>query len=99
MSQNQRAVARLVRSRGGRPCLLVGGALDEADLAQLHSSANADGECPGNDFGVELAFVTGGSAIEFDAVIGDQAGENVEAAGRAFRIRLAGNVVRRYSFM
>ena len=56
--------------------------------------SHRDGKRAGNNFGVEFALVSWRHAVELGAVIGDQAGENVEASGRALRIRLPGNIFR-----
>ena len=44
------------------------------------------------DFEVEAAAIAGDGLVEAGAVIGDDARENVEPAGRAFRVRDAGHV-------
>ncbi len=75
----------------------VGGgriAIDEAELVETHAGANGDGEGAGHDLGVEAAAVAGGDVFEFDAVVGDEADENVEATGGGFRIGFGGDLGR-----
>ena len=53
-----------------------------------------DAEGARHNLGIEPAFVAGGDDLELPAFIRDQAGKDVEAAGGAFRVRLAGDIRR-----
>ncbi len=58
----------------------------EADLRQARAAAHDDGKGARADFEIERADIAGGDLVEFLGAIGDDAGEDVEAAGGAFRI-------------
>ena len=74
-------------------------ALHKSQLAEPHARANGHGKGARNDFGVQLAFVSLGHAVELGAVVGDEAGENVEAAGGALGVGASRNVVRQTQFL
>ncbi len=69
-----------------------GVAAAEADLVEAHAGADEDRERAGRDLGVERAGVAGLDAVEFGAAVGDQAGEEVEAAGGALGVGDGGDV-------
>src|SRR5690349_4579468 len=56
-------------------------AAQEAYLVQLHARTENDGKGAGNDLRVKFALVAGGCPLEFNTVVGDKAGEDIEPAG------------------
>ena len=66
----------------------------EADLRQPRAFAHQHRKGLRADLGVERAVVAGVDAVEAARAVGDDAGEHVDAAGRAFRIGGGGDVVR-----
>ena len=61
----------------------------EAQLRQAVALADDDRERAGDDLEPELSVVAGGYPVERVAVVGEDAGEDVEASGGALRVRLA----------
>ena len=61
-------------------------AVAEADLRQARAGAHDDREGARADFEIERAVVAGRDLVELLAVVGHDAGEDVEPAGRALRI-------------
>src|SRR5271165_191657 len=55
----------------------------DAQLHEPRAGAHQDAEGARRDFGEERALVALADTVEFGAVIGDDAGEDVESAGRA----------------
>ena len=58
----------------------------DAQLHQARAGAHQDAERARRNLGVERALVALADAVELGAVIGDDAGEDIEPAGRAFRV-------------
>ena len=58
----------------------------ETDLRQARAAAHDDREGARADFEIERAGIACRDLVEFLGVIGDDAGEDIEAAGRALRI-------------
>ena len=63
-----------------------GRAAPHAQLHEPRSGAHQDAERERADLGVKRALITLADAVELDALVGDDAGEHVEPADRAFRI-------------
>ena len=66
----------------------------EADLRQARAGAREDGKGARRDLGIERALIAFRHGVEGLGVIGDDAGEDVEAAGRALRVGGGGDVGR-----
>ena len=64
----------------------------KADLRQPRALAHQHRKRLRADLGVERAVIAGVDAIEAARAVGDDAGEHVDAAGRAFRIGGGGDV-------
>ena len=77
---------------------LGGHAAREAQLVQAVALTDGYAEGAGDNFGEELSSITGRDSVEFAAVIGEQAGEDVETPGCTFRICLARDVGRQAEF-
>ncbi len=77
---------------------LVGGELRmtvaEADLRQPRAFAHQHREGARRNLGIERAVIAGLDAVEAARLVGDDAGEDVEPAGRALRIGGGGDVLR-----
>src|SRR6185312_3008829 len=77
---------------------LVGGELRmtvaEADLRQPRAFAHQHREGARRNLGIERAAIAGLDAVEAARLVGDDAGEDVEPAGRALRIGGGGDVLR-----
>ncbi len=69
-------------------------ALAEADLRQARAAAHDDREGARRDFQIERAGIAGRDLVEFLRPVGDDAGEDVEPAGGAFRIGRCGELRR-----
>ena len=69
-------------------------AATKADLRQPRALPHQHRKSARRDFGIERAFVARRDLIEAVRAIGDNAGEHVEPAGRAFRIGGGGNIGR-----
>ena len=63
----------------------------EADLRQPRAGAHDDRKGARADFEIERAVVAGRDLVELVAVVGHDAGEDVEPAGRALRVGRGGN--------
>ena len=72
----------------------LGAADGEAELVEAQVLAHPDGEGQRHDLEVEVAGVTRGHLVEAVAAVGDDPGEDVEAAGRALGVGLAGHARR-----
>jgi hypothetical protein len=82
----------LVLVQTGRAAIGQGGiAADETQLIEACTHAGHDGEGARDDFDIQGARVSGPHLLELDAVIGNKASENVEAAGGAFGICAGGD--------
>jgi len=66
----------------------------KTDLRQARARAREDGKGARRDFRKQGAVITGLDRVEGAGAVGDDAGENVDASGRAFRIGGGGDVVR-----
>ena len=66
----------------------------EADLGQARAGADDDREGARADLEIERAVIAGRDGVEAAGVVGDDAGEDVEPAGRGFRIGGGGDIVR-----
>ena len=64
----------------------------KADLRQPRAFAHQHREGARADLGIERAVIAGRDAVEAADLVGDDAGEDVEPAGRAFRIGGGGNL-------
>ena len=71
-----------------------GRAAAEADLVEPHARADQDREGARRDLGVERAGVARLDAVELGAAVGDEAGEEVEPAGRALGVGDGGDAAR-----
>ncbi len=58
----------------------------EADLIEFRSLSHADAKAARRDLGVKRPLIGARDAVEDVRAVGDEAGENIEASGRAFRI-------------
>ena len=65
----------------------------EADLRQPRAFAHQHREGARRNLGIKRAVIAGLDAVEAARLVGDDAGEHVEPAGRAFRIGGGGNLV------
>ena len=65
----------------------------EADLRQARALAHQHRKGARADLGIERAVIAGLDVVEAAGLVGDHAGEDVEPAGRAFRIGGGGDVV------
>ena len=72
---------------------VLGGADAEADLRQARALPHHDREGLRADLGIERAMIAGGDLVEGGDAVGDHAREDVEPAGRAFRVGGGGQVV------
>jgi hypothetical protein len=71
----------------------------EADLIELRALAHPHAETARRDFGVERPFIASFDTVEHIALVGDEAGENIEPAGRAFRVGDRRNTVRQIQML
>ena len=71
-------------------------ATHETNLIQARALLQKNAEGAWHDFQIELAAIALAHTLEFVAVIGDQARKDIETAGGAFRIGLAGNTRRQF---
>ena len=65
----------------------------QAQLVEREAAAHLDREGARHHLQVELAAVAGADLVEAVVAIGEHPGEDVEAAGRALRVRLGAHVV------
>ena len=65
----------------------VGVALHEAQLVEGQTRARHHRERPRHDLEVQRALVPDSDVVELPGAVGDHAGEHIESAGRALRIR------------
>ena len=70
---------------------LLADAAQESDLVQPRAVADLDGEGARANLGEERTGIAFLHAVETVLAVGDQAGEHVEAAGRAFRVGEGGD--------
>ncbi len=68
-------------------------AMAEADLRQPRALAHQHWEGARADLGIKRPMIAGFDAVEAAQLIGNDASEHVEPAGRAFRIGGGGNIV------
>ena len=67
----------------------------EADLRQARAFAHQDGKRARADLGIERPVIAGLDAVKATRPVGDDAGEHVQAPGRALRVGGGGNVGRK----